>query len=383
MKKKVNGKTVEVSNIEVFEKAAEGLAIGRTATSSISDNIQFDSNLVNNIVESYNSFYTALPYPLYALDTDVKYAAIGQFIKASGFDKYFMWVDNGLYICIDESNNIAIYFVNSTWGVVKVDKVLDNNTVLDNYTNHCGYKDFSWALERAIAGQSLSVYYKEFMPEFIEACNSQPMVMKWELSNILNFGKIPNEINLPLNKIIDIENNTEYMLDIFVTGTRESKEKQFVFNLSSDETSLKPKRIKTYGFEVYEKVANGFRDNCENIDKADKMVISKLYGAYSLFSTLNLIRGIADRHYFEDFKAFIAERNLVYEIDKRIFISKAYKFVEPKEVAKGVEIYSFDRGIIYLVKRTTIGKGTRKEIFYSYSLRDANLRLCKIKFTHI
>ena len=35
-----------------------------------------------------------------------------------------------------------------------------------------------------------------------------------ELSNILNFGNVPNRIELKLNKIIDLFEKTQYMIDI-------------------------------------------------------------------------------------------------------------------------------------------------------------------------
>lgn len=381
MKKKVNGKTVNIDNIEVFEKAAEGLAIGRTATSNITENNLFDSETVVGIVKLYNLFYTSLPYPLYAIDTDIKYAVIGTFIKLRGYKNLPMWVDNGLYVCVDEKNNETVYFVNSTWGLVKVQRIEKDNLDLRKYSNCCGYKDLLWALGELLAGKGLANYYKEFMPEFISACNSQSMVMKWELNNILDFGKTPAGISLPYNKIINLEDNTEYTLDIFLTGTRESSEKQQIWKLDSDEVYVGHKHIKTYGFQVYEKSA-GDCDGGESSKKPGKMTVSKLYGAYSIFCTLNLLRTIADRSYFEDFKAFIAEGNLVYEVNQRIFVCKAYKFVEPKEIAKGVEIYTFDRGVVYLIKKSIISRGVKKEIVYSYSLRDANLRLCKIRFVN-
>ena len=33
------------------------------------------------------------------------------------------------------------------------------------------------------------------MPEFTVACNNQPMILKWELENMLTFGSIPNKMN--------------------------------------------------------------------------------------------------------------------------------------------------------------------------------------------
>ena len=229
MKKKVNGKTVEIGNIEVFEKATEGMVINRTTASTITDTVDLDLNLIDDYVDSYNSFYKSLPFPLYAIDSDVKYAVIGNYIKKTVKEHHKMWVNNGLYICIDEDKGIALNFVNSTWGIIGVDSIKEDNLDLESYKEECGFVDLVWALTKILKKQSTSTYYAEFMPDFIKACNNQPMVLKWELSNILDFGRIPDRYNFQPNKIIDLETTNEYMLDIFVAGLKESKEKR-IFN---------------------------------------------------------------------------------------------------------------------------------------------------------
>ena len=50
MKKRVNGRTVDIKNIEIFEKAAGSLAINRTATSNTSDTSGIDSKNMGEIV---------------------------------------------------------------------------------------------------------------------------------------------------------------------------------------------------------------------------------------------------------------------------------------------------------------------------------------------
>lgn len=378
MKKRVNGKTVDIGNIEVFEKAAESMAINRTVMSAITDKIGVGSDIIDEYIYLYGMFYKSLPFPLYAIDNDAKYAVIGCFIKKRATNIPKLWVNNGLYICIDEDNKIVLNFINSSWGLIKVESIKEDNTDLTQYQSECGFNDLLWALSKILNKESTSGYYKEFMPEFIKACNNQPMVLKWELSNILDFGRIPNRYSFESNKILDMETKNEYILDIFVAGVRESKEKQHVWSLFGDEEdTVKPKLIKMYGFEVYRKVASGEDRIKPNEDKLHKC---ELFGATSIFNTLCAIKNINDSNVFEPYVAFIAGENLVYSINNRVFIAKANRFAESKEIARGVELYAYDREMIFLVKSKNLGKGIKKETIYSYSLKDGNLRLCKIQF---
>ena len=117
MKKRVNGRTVDIKNIEIFEKAAGSLAINRTATSNTSDTSGIDSKNMGEIVKLYTAFYKSLPYPLYAIDEDIKYSTIATFIKKRLVTPPKMWISNGLYVILDEESKIAVNFVNLTWGI--------------------------------------------------------------------------------------------------------------------------------------------------------------------------------------------------------------------------------------------------------------------------
>ena len=71
MRKKVNGRVVDISNIEIFEKAFEGLALGRLVSSSVADTITGDSELVNKCIESYETIYKSMPFPLYCIEENI------------------------------------------------------------------------------------------------------------------------------------------------------------------------------------------------------------------------------------------------------------------------------------------------------------------------
>lgn len=383
MKKKVNGQTIDIKNMEVFEKAAEGLAANRTAVSTVNDSVKVDMYLIKQYVTLYNAFYKSLPYPLYALDTSVKYAAIGTFIKKKEASESKMWVQNGLFICIDEDNKIAINFVNSTWGIVKVDEIGEDNVAIQNFKDDCGFLDLTWALGKILNKQSTASYYTEFMPEFIKACNSQSMVLKWELGNILEFGRIPNGQSFETNKIIDFECRKEYMLDIFVSGLRESKKKQQTWSFISDidtEDAPTNKLIKQYGYEVYEK---DLESDGRNVKTDNRIKKCELFGMMSVFNTLCLIKNISEADMFQDYSGFIEGEHLIYLVGNRLFITTSQKFTEPKEIARGVELYAFERDMVFFTKSKLIARGIKKETIYSYSLKDGMLRLCKIQFVNV
>ena len=113
MKKLVNSKIVEIDNIELFELGQEGLAIQSVATSNTSEGIEtnLDSPMVQKYIKLYNAFFKYLPYPLYAIEEDIKYATLGQFIKMSVPNTTGIWVNKGLYIKLDDKTGIEPAFI--------------------------------------------------------------------------------------------------------------------------------------------------------------------------------------------------------------------------------------------------------------------------------
>ena len=103
-------------------------------------------------------------------------------------------------------------------------------------------------------GESLRDFYQVFMKEFYEACNGEPMLLKWELAHILDFGYVPKQLNFKDNRIIDLNTGCEYFLDIFSAGKREVSENIIVIRVGGDKSGydIKKKTANVYDFEVYE-----------------------------------------------------------------------------------------------------------------------------------
>lgn len=380
MKKLVNGKVINIDNIDLFELAAEGLALQNTATSSTNDGVEANINspLLRKYIKQYDIFFKAMPYPLYAIEADIKYATLGNFIKSLSKEYVIMWVDNGLNIKLDKNTGMTVRIVNNTWSIIYCKEDRTDNTSMELYQNSVGYTEYSWLLRKIINKETTANFYTEFMPDFVKACNGQPMVIKWELENILTFGSIPNRIEFMPNKIISLEADEEYTLDIFCTGTVETDEVTHTFNLCGESISggTRCKTIKTYGFDAY---AKPLSDGTKTSGKLEKC---KVTGLHNLFLQLCAVKTANELNKFPYFEGIISDNAIVFVIDKRLYLAKSNRLMEPKDIAHGVELYAVENGKIYFIKSKKINDKISKDSLYSYTISNGALRLCKTVFSY-
>lgn len=378
----MNGKIVDIRNIDIFEAAAEGAAINRTLPNIIpNEGLGIDFDYIEKMINVYKIFYSKLPFPLNSIDNDVKYCAAGLVIKKETQTKNRMWIDNGLFICIDKERNLALGFINQSWGIVKVNEIKEDNLIIDKYKGKLGFDEFIWVVASIFNNEDTRNYYSKFMAPFVDACGNQPMVLKWELGNILQFGSIPERKILPLNKIVDLDSNDTYSLDIFVAGSRKSKKKNQVWGLDDPEVQIENKIVNVYGYDLY--VKPQIRDGMDASAEETKAKPTELYGINSLFCTLCSIKLNDESEVFPEFKGFITSNRLIYLVDNRLFIANSRNYTDAKEVAKNVDIYGFKDNYVYIEKSKIISTGIKKETIYSYSLEDNGTRLCKIQFSRV
>lgn len=380
MRKLVNGKVVDIKNLELFELAAEGLALQNTAVSVTSEGLDanIDSFIIKRYIKQYDTFFKSMPYPLYAIEADIKYATLANFIKALSKEVVDMWIDKGLFIQLDANTKMCLKIVNNTWSITYSDKRKDN-TNMEIYKDKIGYKEYKWILAKILNKENTANFYTEFMPDFVKACNGQPMLLKWELENILTFGIVPNRTELKQNKIIDVQYDREYTLDIYCTGTVDSNEiiqSWSMVNKKGLGTGLKHSKIKTYGFDSYSKT------QYENSTSSGKLEKCKLAGLQSLFLNLCAIKNANDLSDFPVFEGIISNNNLVFTINKRLFVTKSNKITEVKEIVHGVEIYCVENNKVYFTKSKKISDKIKRDTLYSYSIKDGNIRICKIIFSY-
>lgn len=379
MKKLINGKVINIDNIDLFIKATEDMAISKTTMSITSDGIkrEIETPKLQEYIYLYNIFYKSMPFPLYAIEDDIKYATLGEFIKKYSENTY-MWVKNGLYILLEKESNMVIYFVNNTWSISYVKDIEDNNISIEDYNDHLGYKEYKWLLSKILNKESTSTFYMEMMPKFFDACNNQPMILKWELENILTFGNIPRRKEFRSNRLVDIDNNKEYTIDIYFNGYKETGESTLVWDFVGDNEHYRKKKIKTYNYNCYEKSLG--ENNIGTV--GNKIKKCNVQGMLGLFINLCAIKNSSESNYFSDFKGIVSGNNIVYCINNTLYCGKFNKSIEHSIIAENVELYSYDRGMIYYTKYKPITKKVKQETLYSYNLTDGIKRLCRIQYTY-
>lgn len=382
MRKLVNGRVIDIKNIKLFELAAEGLIRQSKAVSNTAEGLEKELNSadIQKYIKQYDIFFKAMPYPLYAIEADVKYATLANFIKRLNRQPLRTWVDKGLYIQLDEESKMTLHIVNNTWSI-KYINYKEDNTLMESFADAIGYEDYNWLLNKILNRESTVNYYETFMPDFLNACNHNNMVIKFELENILNFGRVPKRIELVDNKITDITNNCEYMLDTFVTKTVESEDKITTWDLTKTArigALTSSKKIKVYGFEVYTKSLSN--EAYKFSDMHEKLTKTTVPGMQSMFVILSGIKNANDRKTFPVFKGLIIDNNLIFCVDKSLFLTKSNKVVEAKEVAHDIEIWGVDRNNVYFLKDVKLKDGVTKESIYSYNLSDGSIKLCRIRF---
>ena len=73
---------------------------------------------------------------------------------------------------------------------------------------------------------------------------------------------------------------------------------------------------------------------------------------------------------------------MIYIINDTLYHGRKNKTSEHKVVADKVELYGYDRGMIYYTKYKQITKKVKQETLYSYNLTDNVKRLCRIKYIY-
>ena len=382
MRKLVNGKVVDIKNVELFEQAMEGLAIRSTTMSKTSDGLNgnIDTSTVKRYIKQYDLFFKYMQYPLYAIESDVKYATLGNFIKSLSKENLDIWVKNGLNIRIDKETGMTLKIVNNTWSIIYDTKKHEDNTAMNNFSDCVGYREYNWILNRVLNKESTSDFYKTFMPEFVEACNDNNMILKWELENMLTFGQIPQRRIFKANRLVDVDDNKEYFIDIYSDGTIEATDGSSVYTINfttSEPTStVRKRKERAYNFDAYVK------DLDENGSEKSKMSKTRMVGLMSMFVELCGYKSAKELKEFPTYFGAISGGYLVFSIDGRLIVLNKDRQSEPKMIASGTELYAIENNKVYFTRSKGVTESIAKDTLYSYNLKDGVTRICKIIYSY-
>lgn len=370
MKKIVNGKVISIKKIELFDKALIGLAKADKVVSNTDSTLDnsINNDKVARIIKMYNAFYKAMPYPLYAIEEDIKYAALGTFIKhtQSGTEQV-MFINDGLYIVLDTTRMVAVHIVNNSWAVENISEIKKDNVDIENYKDNIAYNEYRWMLNKVISMDKNANFYANFMPEFVEACNNDPMIIRWELQNILNFNSIPCKINITDNTILDKDNSCEYTLDIYGCGSTNYGNGYTRWDIgNSVKQSVNSRAIKKYDFKVYKK----------DLSSNDKRKLCTVDWGLRVFSSLYRIKSVCNQSEFPTYHGVVCGSTVVYEVFGSIY---AILGDDNIEIANNASIYAVNGNYVYF-KRITSLDDIYKVAVYRYSINDGRVSTCSIRY---
>lgn len=383
MRKLVNGQVVNVDNIELFEKGFEGLVLNKKASSSIKDTARSDNVFINDCIEYYNKFMGSLPFPLFAIESNCKYAFIANYIKDNvlGLDINDIYVDNCINIRLEDDNK-TLKLVYKTWAIESIREKSDTAMSIDlaQFEDETEYKDFKWCYDHIKSGEGTSKYYMTFMRDFIVACQ-QEMMLKWELNNILKFGYFPDELKLSDNRILDKDKGYEYLIDVYCTGRKKSNDSVLEIVIGdTTKVEQKQKMYKVYDFDTYRKklTDSANPDNTDNknnkLEKIDKESMCAIF-KYILTTGVEeeAIKSVK-------YRGFIVNGKMIFEIDNKVYMCGSESLTKTSLIASNSSIYAYENGKLYIKNEKKLPSGVIKSNIYSYDFSNGAGRLCNTRF---
>lgn len=383
MKKQVNGKVVDVDT-QLFLCAAEGEALNRKASSLVQNTIESRNDFVRDIVSTYNDILSSLVYPLNMIEEEIKYAVISLVLKERLKDKYGdVQMQVGSFIKIEFEPGRILKLLAGTWAIEATNQTyIPSQIDMLAYSKDIGYKEYTWALQRLLNNEDTQDFYRVFMSNFLRACKGEKFVLDWELQHILEYGYVPEQIEIPENKIIDIDEGVEYFLDIYCTGRKETDDTVMRVQISPNreiQSSLEKRRIKVYNFEVYGKKLTDLK----NGNRTEKISGAQSKGFSSLFEVL-LLEGINDDLItLLKYRGIVSQNQLLFEVNNEIYLAPFDIYSKPTRLISNVKLYGFESGRVYVSKTVRTRPGIAKESIYSYELGTGKPRICRTRFVPV
>ena len=152
MRKKIGNSIIKINNFPLIEKGLDGIFLESLQDNTY--NIKTYNNILEKSIKYYKEFISIVPFPLYAIEDDIKYYALGVFIrnKLYTYDNIIVSsrIYDGLYIFLGNGGK-ALKFKGFTWSIIEVSEMspipLCSSDIKD-YKRHIGYKEYKWLVNK-------------------------------------------------------------------------------------------------------------------------------------------------------------------------------------------------------------------------------------------
>lgn len=369
IRKVINNNIVDIENIELFTKAAEGEAIYKKEAHRYRSDICTDKEAIR-YAKVYTAMYNSLPFPLNSIEEDIKYAVIGNLIKECVKNTEDMWVDNALFIRLRDNRVMRFKYI--YYNILNSWERDGKDINIENFSDSTGYREYSWVLRQLLERKTTPNFYVAFMRNIVQAVGFDMNILKYELSNILNIKDYVKSI-FKANTVIDTENGNEYTLDIFYKEKRRTGDKSTIISLVDNSVREKDNYTKVYSYDTYIKE----KDDENNQKPRAK---TQLVGMHHIFNKLIGIKNGLDEDTVRDYVGIIVGRDLIFVIDNVMYVTKAYRVADIIEVGESIELIGYSRGSVYYKQSEILDRQIIKEEVYEYTLKDNIKHLCSIRY---
>lgn len=385
MIKKVRGKDVKITNLKTVEKAFEGIVISsrNTMVNGVTNGISLEGiECASSIIKEYFNIYEKLPFPLNSIEEKIKYACIAMILQYKIEEVLkFKVMENGLTVGYNATT--GIHFFNTGWKLVNTEKVeWDDFVDIGEYRKHPSYTEYEWVVSCIIDGKGLNEYYKKFMRDMYDACKGNKSALRRELANILYIKNIPEDIHdIRENSILDVNENFEYTIDIFMEGKVRTGNDSYSIILGNNgfETKVNKEVEIIYNFDVYrKKVIVGHIDGSENNSNIKRIAKVEMPGAISIFEKI-LTDGI-ENSYNKVYRGIKCGNNLVFSMNGNLYKTTASEYTEPELIKNYVDIVGAHGEMVYYYSKERLPSGVIKNTLYELNSTTSESSVCLINF---
>lgn len=219
-----------------------------------------DSTGLYSVVDSYRSVYQKLPYPMYLIDSALKYELIIKCMQAmnSSGEPYRYLLQGGIRIQLSDNKDLHLY--NADWVIEPTleDAVYTEAEVTPKLggieANKYG-TEYEWLYGQLIKGNSVNGFYKKFCPEVLKACHTKGELQD-TLSSLMDCTGLTDNLHLSENTIHNPDTGVDSMLYIYTTDTTQSREYSYYLNTETGGIDSKRQQTPHYAPVVYTRLIN-------------------------------------------------------------------------------------------------------------------------------
>ena len=381
MKKLINGQPLDIGSdvIELFEKGLEGNVTKKMLQTKIDVKVEGSSDEIGEVVSEYYNAYIRFPYPLYAVEDDIKYATIAVQMqrRLPKLIKYCPKVKvGGGKVKVFSDDGYCIELASDNWAIVMehYDEDDDGKIDIDSYKDSALFRFYKWCLDKMEKSEQLSGFYNFAIPGLLTACNGKPMVVKWELAKLLQFNDVPSQVSIPNRVFIDTSTGSEYMLDMFWEGKYKANPevKTLVIDLRSDATEkfYDANDEKLYSFEVYDNNRERGRVVLKN-SKRLFASIADVIGSVCNEKCLNVDR--------LEYRGLISEGYIALQVADDIYTGRLDGKTPLSQTGNYVDIVNMSGSKLF-VKKSFKKEGAIRQAYYVYDIVSDKLKVCDVNY---